>query len=127
VSPPVTGATAAPPVNRTYIKVLIGWNTSTKSASDEFGFTIPKTITHETVKSRLKKTTVRQLKKLSTTFKGPGTKQHFTYLSLFSTTTMTDISPDTEDITDKANTLTVEVGQDQRSDWGTTVDTSAQW
>jgi hypothetical protein len=40
---------------------------------------------------------------------------------------MTDISPDTEDITDKANTLTVEVGQDQRSDWGTTVDTSAQW
>jgi hypothetical protein len=64
VSPPVTGATGAPPVNRSYIKVLIGWNTSTKSASDEFGFIIPKIITHETVKSRLRKTTVRQLKTL---------------------------------------------------------------
>jgi hypothetical protein len=38
MSPLVTSATGAPPVNRTYIKVLIGWNTSTKAASDEFGF-----------------------------------------------------------------------------------------
>jgi hypothetical protein len=36
---------------------------------------------------------------------------------------MPDISPDTEDITDKVNTLTVQEGQDQKSDWGTAVDT----
>jgi hypothetical protein len=32
------GATSAAPVKKTFRKILIGWNTSTKAAYDEFGF-----------------------------------------------------------------------------------------
>jgi hypothetical protein len=73
LSPPATGATGAPPVNRTYIKVLIGWNTSTKSASDEFGFKKLE-IYPRNCQSTLRKTTVRQ-HKLTYNLEGPGTQQ----------------------------------------------------
>jgi hypothetical protein len=49
-------------------------------------------------------------------------RSHYHFLSL-STAKIFDICAVTKVITDKVKTLTVQDGQDQKSDWGTTIET----
>jgi hypothetical protein len=92
-------------VNRTYIKVLIGWNTSTKSASDEFGFRKLE-IYPRNCQSTLKKDH-SQASQLNYNLEGSRFPRAKTYFPIFYNHTMTDLGPAAKAITDKVNNVTV--------------------